>query len=219
MQIKMPMNEREKTTFLLSKEKLRRTSYSTSIDQLVMQTILSLILDFSLLNQSTAISGFLPFNLLLILANTKILRINDNYFILWPNLRYNWAVKPQDRRAVEDKSNFKRIEIPSLWNILSFTVKPSYNSANNFLVPLNKVKQPNVGNCRVHLPAETNDGLLQSCGTFGTEAGKKKEKRDGRGKESKFGRGAQVSRESLIRWEQGGPISPKSHKTIRKLAK
>lgn len=89
MQIKMPMNEREKTTFLLSKEKLRRTSYSTSIDQLVLQTILSLTLDFPLLNQSTAISGFLPFNLLLILANTKIMRINDNYFMLWPNLRYN----------------------------------------------------------------------------------------------------------------------------------
>lgn len=90
MQIKMPMNEREKTTFLLFKEKLRRTSYSTSIYQLVLQTILSLILDSPLLNQSTAISGFLPFNLLLILANTKkIMRINDNYFIFWPNLRCN----------------------------------------------------------------------------------------------------------------------------------
>lgn len=212
------MNERGKTTFSLSKKKLRRTSYSTSIDQLVLQTILSLILDFPLLNQSTAISGFLPFNLLLILANAKIMRINDNYFMLWPNLRYNWAVKPQDRRAVEDKSNFKRIEIPSAWNILSFTVKPSHNSANNFLVPLNKAKQPNVGNCRVHLPAETNDGppILRNLWYWSR---KKKEKRDGRGKESKFGRGAQVSRESLIRWEQGGPISPKSHKTIRKLAK
>lgn len=216
MQIKMPMNERGKTTFSLSKEKLRRTSYSTSIDQLVLQTILSLILDFPLLSQSTAISGFLPFNLLLILANTKIMRINDNYFMLWSNLRYNWAVKPQDRRAVEDKSNFKRIEIPSAWNILSFTVKPSHN---NFLVPLNKAKQPNVGNCRVHLPAETNDGppILRNLWYWSRK--KKKEKRDGRGKESKFGRGAQVSRESLIRWEQGGPISPKSHKTIRKLAK
>lgn len=212
------MNERGKTTFSLSKKKFRRTSYSTSIDQLVLQTILSLILDFPLLNQSTAISGFLPFNLLLILANAKIMRINDNYFMLWPNLRYNWAVKPQDRRAVEDKSNFKRIEIPSAWNILSFTVKPSHNSANNFLVPLNKAKQPNVGNCRVHLPAETNDGppILRNLWYWSR---KKKEKRDGRGKESKFGRGVQVSRESLIRWEQGGPISPKSHKTIRKLAK